>query len=110
MLSENTRWVGAATVLARVGLGTAFLSAVADRLGLWGPAGTNHVFWGNFHNFTEYLRSLAPYLPAALVDPTAWGVTVVEVVLGVALLSGVGVRWAAIASAATLIVFGASMF
>lgn len=36
--------------------------------------------------------------------------TVVEVVLGVALLSGVGVRWAAIASAATLIVFGASMF
>ncbi len=69
MLSENTRWVGAATVLARVGLGTAFLSAVADRLGLWGPAGTNHVFWGNFHNFTEYLRSLAPYLPAALNRP-----------------------------------------
>ena len=110
MHSENRLLVHAATVFARVALGTAFLSAVADRFGLWGPVGTDNVFWGNFENFTAYVRVLAPYLPAALLHPTAWGATVVEIVLGTTLLLGVMLRWAAFASAATLIVFGGSMF
>ena len=109
MSSENKLLVYAATIFARVALGTAFLSAVADRFGLWGPVGTNNVFWGNFENYTDYVRVLAPYLPAVLLDPTAWAATAVEIVLGFALLLGVTVRWAAFASAATLIVFGGSM-
>jgi uncharacterized membrane protein YphA (DoxX/SURF4 family) len=40
----------------------------------------------------------------------AWCSTVVEILLGGALLLGVKVRWAALGSAATLVVFAVSMF
>ena len=109
MPSENRALLYTATVFARAALGTAFLSAVADRFGLWGPAGTPHVAWGNFDAFTDYVGVLGPYLPAALWAPTAWAVTVVEVVLGFALVLGVAVRWTAFASAATLTVFALSL-
>lgn len=33
------RWGGVSTVILRYALGVGFLSAVADRLGLWGPFG-----------------------------------------------------------------------
>ncbi|MDQ2635949.1 MAG: DoxX family protein [Actinomycetota bacterium] len=91
-------------------LAAGFLSAVADRFGLWGDAGTSQVGWGNFEAFTQYVQTLAPYLPTALVTVTAWGVTVVETLLGGTLLLGVKVRWAALGSAATLFVFAVSMF
>src|SRR5437899_12739196 len=43
------------TVCAR--LGASFLSAVADRFGLWGPHGAKNVSWGDFAHFVEYTRS-----------------------------------------------------
>ncbi|MGV9803080.1 DoxX family protein [Mycobacterium sp. NPDC003449] len=119
MTTAHNGWTGpshrrhvwwAATVFARAALAAAFLSAVADRFGLWGAAGTGNVAWGNFDAFTRYLHSLAPYLPSGSLGVAAWGATAVEIVLGVALLLGVALRWAALASAATLIVFAMSMF
>ncbi len=108
--SENKRLLRAATVFARLALAAAFLSAVADRFGLWGPPGTPNVFWGDFESFTAYTHVLAPYLPGVLVDIVAWGATIVEIVLAVGLLLGVALRWTAFASAATLLIFGISMF
>src|SRR5262244_2402672 len=35
-------------LFARFALGASFLSAVADRFGLWGPYGAKNVSWGNF--------------------------------------------------------------
>lgn len=107
---EHTFPLYAATVFARAAVGAGFLSAVADRFGLWGPAGTNNVAWGTFDAFTEYVGVLAPYLPDALLAATAWAATLAELVLGIALLAGVALRWTAFASAATLFVFGVSMF
>lgn len=107
---ENKLLLYGATVFARVALAAGFLSAVADRFGLWGPAGTPHVGWGNFESFTAYVGGLAPYLSGALIDIAAWGATIVEIILGVALLLGVALRWVSFASAATLFVFGLSMF
>ena len=107
---SDTRWLYAATIFARIALAAAFLSAVADRFGLWGSPGTGDVFWGNFGNFTEYVGVLAPYLPVALLTPTAWVVTVAEITVAVALLSGIALRWTALASAVMLTVFGMSMF
>lgn len=106
----RTRWLFAATIFARLALAAAFLSAVADRFGLWGAPGTGDVYWGNFRFFTEYVAVLAPYLPDALLTPTAWAVTIAEIVVSVALLSGIALRWAALVSAAMLTVFGVSMF
>jgi uncharacterized membrane protein YphA (DoxX/SURF4 family) len=109
-MSQDQRIWSAATIFARVSLAAGFLSAVADRFGLWGKAGTNQVGWGNFETFTQYVQTLAPYLPAKSVTAAAWGGTVVEILLGGALLLGIRIRWAALGSAATLVVFAVSMF
>jgi len=39
------------TAFARLALGFSFLSAVADRFGLWGAYGAPHVAWGDFGRF-----------------------------------------------------------
>src|SRR5262249_35194820 len=41
-------------LFARFALGASFLSAVADRFGLFGPYGAKNVSWGNFARFVEY--------------------------------------------------------
>jgi uncharacterized membrane protein YphA (DoxX/SURF4 family) len=108
MSHEQRIW--SVTIFARVTLAAGFLSAVADRFGLWAEAGTNQVGWGNFETFTQYVQTLAPYLPDTLVTAAAWGATAVEILLGGTLLLGVKIRWAALGSAATLVVFAVSMF
>ena len=40
-------------LFTRFALGASFLSAVADRFGLWGPYGAKNVSWGNFAHFRE---------------------------------------------------------
>jgi hypothetical protein len=56
-MSTNTvkdwKFPGYATLLLRIGIGAGFLSAVADRLGLWGAFGQPNVEWGNFSRFLE---------------------------------------------------------
>ncbi|MEV0672645.1 hypothetical protein [Mycobacterium sp. NPDC050441] len=108
--SENKLLLHGATVFARLALAAAFLSAVADRFGLWGPPGTPNVGWGNFESFTAYVGVLAPYLSGVWLDLTVWLATIAEIILAVGLLLGVALRWVSFASAATLIVFGLSMF
>ena len=46
------------SVFLRCALGLGFLSAVADRLGLWGPFGQPNVEWDNFSRFLEYTQTL----------------------------------------------------
>lgn len=99
-----------AALFARVALSAGFLAAVADRFGLWGPVGTGAVAWGDLDAYQQYVHELAPYLPVMLVGVVGWIATVAEIVVGLALLLGVATRWAAAASAATLLVFGLSMF
>lgn len=96
-------------VLLRVALAASFLSAVADRFGLWGPPGSNGVAWGNFPNFVDYTGLLLAFLPAGLVVVAAWAATVAEVAVAVALLAGVQVRYAAMASCALLLSFAVTM-
>jgi uncharacterized membrane protein YphA (DoxX/SURF4 family) len=107
--SDHKPW-RAATLFARAALSAGFLSAVADRFGLWGAAGTSHVAWGNLDDFTQYVHVLAPYIPSALLGAVAWGTTLVEIVVGVALLLGIALRWTALLGGVTLLAFGLSMF
>lgn len=108
--SADRRLWTVATVVARAALSAGFLSAVADRFGLWGAAGTGNVSWGGFEAFLAYLNDLAPYLSGPLVDVAGWAATAAEVLLGLTLLLGVALRWSALASAGLLMVFGVSMF
>lgn len=99
----------AVTIFARIALSASFLSAVADRFGIWGRAGTGVVAWGEFNGYLHYVRQLAPYLPDVLIGAAGWAATVVEIYLGVALLLGVALRATAWASALTLMVFAMFM-
>src|SRR5947199_1037212 len=98
-----------APVAMRMALAGGFLSAGADRFGLWGPIGTPGVSWGGFAKFLDYTATLLPFLPTTLVVVAGWASTVAEIVLGVALLAGVRVRLAALASGVLLLTFAIAM-
>lgn len=98
-----------ASLFLRVSLGVGFLSAVADRFGLWGPAGTPSVAWGNFHNFLIYTAKLNPWSPASFVPALGWLATLGEVIAGVALIIGMGTQIAALLSGLIALVFALAM-
>lgn len=88
----------------RIALGTAFLSAVASRLGLWGKEG------GDWARFVKYAAEVNWYLPAAMIPSVAVLSTVIETSFGVLLLFGWRVRWVAMGSAGLLMLFALAMF
>lgn len=96
-------------VFLRLALGASFLSAVADRFGLWGRPGEAHVGWGDFTHFTAYAARLTSILPAYLVPTLAWTATIAETVLALALLIGIFTRVAALLSGALLLLFAMAM-
>ena len=98
-----------ASVFLRLALGVGFVSAVLDRFGLWGAPGTTNVAWGDFGHFTSYTATLNPWAPSSLVPVLAWLGTTAEVVLGLALLLGLFVRRAALASGLLLLLFALGM-
>jgi hypothetical protein len=64
--------------LIRVALAFSFLSAVADRFGLWGQFGVDGVAWGDFERFTAYTARLLWFLPPSLLSPAAILATAAE--------------------------------
>jgi uncharacterized membrane protein YphA (DoxX/SURF4 family) len=93
----------------RVTLSAAFLSAVADRFGLWGAPGAAHVAWGDFSHFIEYTARVNSFAPRVSIPLLAWSATIAELALGIWLLTGVALRWAAYLSAALLLAFALAM-
>jgi hypothetical protein len=59
-----------AAISLRIALALAFLSAVADRFGLWGKPGRPGVSWGNMTQFNAYVAKLNWFLPAAVIPLT----------------------------------------
>lgn len=94
---------------ARLALGVSFLSAVADRFGLYGAPGSPRVAWGDFAHFTAYTAVVNPFAPAALVPLLAWTATLLEIVLGVLLIAGVFTRYVAAAAGVLLLLFAFGM-
>ena len=109
--ANGTKRVGTASwerlgiLYVRVALASAFLSAVADRFGLWGKYGG----WGNFQNFTRYVAQVNSFMPGFTIPFLAWAATIAETSLGVLLLLGLWPRWVAVASAILLAMFGTAM-
>lgn len=108
-MNDSAPYRRIAAIALRVALALSFLSAVADRFGLWGPPGTPNVAWGTFDSFIEYTGLLLFFLPAATIPYIGWVATFSEVVLAIGLLSGFYVRWFALASALLLLTFALSM-
>lgn len=96
-------------VFLRLALGASFLSAVADRFGLWGRPGEAHVAWGDFARFTAYTERLTFLLPTYWGPALAWTATIAETVLALALLIGIFTRVAALLSGSLLLLFAIAM-
>lgn len=111
---RSTRWQTPgpshlAAAFLRLALGAGLLSAVADRLGLWGPPGTFLVSWGNFHNFLLYTARLNPWCPAVCLPLLGVLVTIAEAGLGILLIVGFATRLAGLLTGVMTLTFAAAM-
>src|SRR5262249_35855305 len=106
-LTENRTEI--ARLFARLALGASFLSAVADRFGLWGPYGAKNVSWGNFAHFVEYTGAVTSVFPSSLAVSFAWAATVAETLLGISLIAGFKIRMASVLSGLLLLSFAMGM-
>ena len=90
----------------RLSLSAGFLSATADRFGLWSKENSA---WGDWQSFVAYTKTLNPYAPEALVPFLAYAATGFEIALGILLLTTFKTVWVARASCALLSIFASSM-
>ncbi|MBB5066471.1 MauE/DoxX family redox-associated membrane protein [Granulicella mallensis] len=106
---KDSKFANYSSLLLRMGLGVGFLSAVADRFGLWGAFGQPNVDWGNFSRFLEYTHTLNWYLPAGMIPLLGIVATGAEILLGLLLVIGWRTRTAALLSGVLLSIFGVAM-
>ena len=104
--SKSTR---AAALTLRLALAAGFLSAVADRFGLWGKPGSPGVAWGDWSHFISYTAKLNWFLPRSLSQPLGALATLLEIILALGLLAGFWPRGFAFASSGLLLLFALSM-
>jgi len=69
----------------RLSLAIGFLSAVADRLGLWHKEVAT---WGNWQNFLDYTQTLNPWFPSATIPTIGFIATALEVIFAICLIVG----------------------
>lgn len=89
----------------RVALAATMLSAVADRLGLWGAAGESGVAWGNWENFVAYTADLNAFMPPSLIPFLAVTATALEIIFSLMLLAGLMTRIAGLGTGCLLSLF-----
>jgi uncharacterized membrane protein YphA (DoxX/SURF4 family) len=106
---KDSKFAGYSALLLRIGIGVGFLSAVADRFGLWGPFGQPNVEWGDFSRFLEYTHTLNWYLPAGMIPLLGGIATGAEILFGLLILVGWHTRVAALLSGLLLLTFGVAM-
>src|SRR5919201_2303343 len=99
-------WPRWAALYARVALGAAFLSGIADRFGLY--RGRN-IGYGDFAGFVRYTAKVNSFMPASTIPFLAWAATVAELFFGITLILGIWRIWVALGSAVLLILFGIAM-
>ena len=108
VIMVNRRLIAACWVV-RLALAASFLSAVADRLGVWGPPGAAGVAWGSVPRYQEYVAQLNWFLPAGLVPMVGWAATACEVMLAIGLLIGWRLHWVAFVAGILLTAFAVMM-
>lgn len=90
----------------RLTISVGFLSAVADRFGLWSKENST---WGNWENFLNYTKVLNPFLPENLISPIGGIATALEIIFPLFLLIGFKTELFAKLSGYLLLLFGLSM-
>jgi len=106
-LTENGAEI--VSVFARFALGASFLSAVADRFGLWGPYGAKKVSWGDFAHFVGYTGEVLSHFPNSWTVSFAWAASVAETLLGILLIVGFKIRMVSVLSGLLVLSFAIGM-
>ena len=109
MSPRSTALAKFSSVFLRLALGISFLSAVADRFGIWGAYGQPNVSWGDYARFVTYTAKLNWFLPAAMIPTLAMIATAAETIFGLLLVLGWKTRIAAVLSGLLLITFALTM-
>ncbi|OMP32345.1 DoxX family protein [Mangrovimonas sp. DI 80] len=99
----NTKFV---KLFLRLSIATAFLSAVADRFGLWPE---NISVWGNWSNFLDYTQAINPWLPKGTISIAGIIATVLEILFALCLIIGFKTELFAKLSGLLLLLFGIAM-
>ena len=89
----------------RLAIATSFLSAVADRFGLWGA---DISVWGNWENFVSYTGIINPWIPTSAIPSLAFIATAAEIIFALFLLIGFKTTLTAKLSGILLLIFGIS--
>ena len=90
----------------RLALSISFLSAVADRFGMWD---IEISAWGNWDNFLEYTQVINPWFPVAMIPTLGVLSTALEIAFGLCLLIGFKTELFAKLSGFLLLIFALSM-
>lgn len=93
------------SLYGRIALGSAFLSAVGSRFGLWDRT----IDLQHFTRFLDYSAQVLSFVPHSWVPVLTWAATICETSLGILLIAGLWPRWVALASAILLAMFGTAM-
>lgn len=90
----------------RIAIAFGFLSAVADRFGIW----SNEVsVWGNWDNFLEYTQLINPWIPDSLIPSIGIIATAAEIIFALFLIIGFKTELFARLSGLLLLLFALSM-
>jgi uncharacterized membrane protein YphA (DoxX/SURF4 family) len=95
-------------LVIRIFLAYEFGTAVADRLGWFGPPGSG-VSWGDFAHFVAYTHRVNAFLPASFAFPLAVLATIAEITFTITLLLGIRTRLACLGTALLLLLFASAM-
>lgn len=90
----------------RMAISLSFLSAVADRFGMWGKEVS---VWGNWDSFLQYTEMINPWFPNSMISIVGILATTAEVVFAVFLLVGFKTEFVAKLSGFLLLLFALSM-
>lgn len=99
-------WKRLIKLYLRLAVSMGFLSAVADRFGIWNKEVS---VWGNWDNFLEYTKLINPWFPGSLIPLIGILATVAEIILAVFLLIGFRTELFAKLSGFLLLIFALSM-
>ncbi|MBK8289761.1 MAG: DoxX family protein [Flammeovirgaceae bacterium] len=90
----------------RAAIALSFLSAVADRFGLWSASVS---VWGNWANFLAYTKVINPWIPDSIIPALGAMATIAEIIFALALLVGFKTELVARLSGLLLLLFALSM-
>ncbi len=90
----------------RLAISIGFISAVADRFGLWPKEISS---WGNWDSFVAYTQLINPLIPKALISPIAIIATLAEVLFAFFLIIGYKTEFFAKLSGCLMLLFAFAM-